>query len=697
MNAPSVSRWALKAIAVLLMFLLASCGSSASSPTYDAALQEGRTAAQAIIDQGGASAITMALVDANHVIWSRSFGLADRDAGLAPTPSTTFGIGSVSKMFAAVAVMKLVDRGVINLDAPLVTYLPSFRMVSPGYEKITVRMLINHSSGFPGTDYHNAESYSPTPGYLNQVLQTLSMARLKAPPGAMSVYCNDGFTVTEALIQATTGKSYTEFVQDEILTPLGMANTRFTLSQFPAGSYAKTYVDGVAQPQEFVSVYASGGVHSTANDMGRLAMMFLGGGAAGATRILSAASVADMAVDQTLGSFNPVHSNALAYGLGWDTVSQPGLSAVGFDGWLKGGDITGYGAAIIVSPGAQLGVVVIGASGFGSGQATRIGEQVLLRALAENGRIAAFPEQLPAVAPPTATVPAGLLAAIAGEYALSTAVLQLQAQPDDSLLIMNRTDSGWTQSGNPLKYRNDGWFASDEKPLVAFKVVDAGGTQYLLRRAPDGYGHYVDPTVFAQRVRSPGNLSAAWTARLSSTWLVANENPDSPGWPGMDPRLRLAAIPELNGLIAVRPPAGGFNILDPSASDALAGMMLVIPQANGRDLDDLNILVQGGEEWTRFGSYIFRPLTTVPTLPRGATTAVTIGPEGYAEWRAVSSGVTPVQVTITTTGAWRLFTPAFTGRANGPGNGAASLPAGSGPGYLLIFGEPGQIVTVALQ
>ncbi|MBE0558436.1 MAG: hypothetical protein IH628_14500, partial [Proteobacteria bacterium] len=164
-----------------------------------------------------------------------------------------------------------------------------------------------------------------------------------------------------------------------------------------------------------------------------------------------------------------------------------------------------------------------------------------------------------------------------------------------------------------------------------------------------------------------------------------------------DPRLRLAAIPELSGLIAVRPPAGGFNILDPSASDTVAGMMLVIPQMNGRDLDDLNIMAQGSEEWTRFGSYVYRPLATVPALPRGAVTAVTIGPEGYAEWRAVASADTPVQITITTTDAWRLFDPAFTGLANGKGNGAASLPAGSGLGYLLIFGDPGQTVSVAVQ
>src|SRR5436309_12514958 len=174
--------------------LLASCGSKSSQPTYDAAIQEGQTAAQELINQG-ASAVAIALVDDKRIIWSQGFGLADRVTGQMPTDSTMFGIGSVSKMFATIAVMKLVDRGVVDLDTPLVTYLPAFRMAATGYEKITVRMLRNHASGFPGTDYRNADIRSPVPGYVDQVLQTLSMSRVKAPPGYMSVYCNDGFTI----------------------------------------------------------------------------------------------------------------------------------------------------------------------------------------------------------------------------------------------------------------------------------------------------------------------------------------------------------------------------------------------------------------------------------------------------------------------------------------------------------------------
>jgi hypothetical protein len=126
-------------------------------------------------------------------------------------------------------------------------------------------------------------------------------------------------------------------------------------------------------------------------------------------------------------------------------------------------------------------------------------------------------------------------------------------------------------------------------------------------------------------------------------------------------------------------------------------MMLIIPQLNGRDLDDLEIVERNGAEWARWGSYMHQPLASVPVLARGSTEVVTIGPEGCAEWRAVASDVAPVQVTITTAGAWHLYDPAFTTVANGKGNAVTSLPAGNGLGYLTLFGDPGQTITVAVQ
>lgn len=191
------SHWSRTTIAILIVFFLSGCGSSSpsSSGSYNETITEGQIAANELIAQKKASMISIALVDANHIIWTETFGVADPTSGQAPTDTTMLGIGSVSKIFATIAVMKLVERGVVDLDTPLVSYLPTFKMASEGYEKITVRMLLNHSAGFPGTDYRNADIRTAVPEYPDQVLQTLSQARLKAPPGYMSVYCNDCFTV----------------------------------------------------------------------------------------------------------------------------------------------------------------------------------------------------------------------------------------------------------------------------------------------------------------------------------------------------------------------------------------------------------------------------------------------------------------------------------------------------------------------
>jgi CubicO group peptidase (beta-lactamase class C family) len=484
------SRTVTASVVTIVLLLVPFAGPSTARrprpPTYDAAIREGRTAALDVLKDGKASALTIALVAGSGIVWSEAFGLADREAGRAATPRTMFGIGSVSKVLAATAVLKLVDKGLVDLDRPLIDYLPDFRMAAPEHREITVRMLLNHSSGFPGTDYRNGETTAPFPGYLDQVLQSLSIERLKAPPGYMNVYCNDGFTLIAALVQAITGHGFAEFVQDEILTPLGMDDTRYPIAPFPDGSYAKGYRHGVAQPQDFGNFLATGAAYSTANDLARLAMMFLGGGTLGGTRILSEASVAEMAVDQTTGTFNPVRSEGFAFGLGWDTVTEPGLRAVGFDGWGKGGDITDYGAMIIVSPGAQLAAVVIGASGFGSGQAAAIAQRMLLRALVETGLIPAFPSPLPAVVPPVETVPDGLLAAIAGEYAAFNAIVRLQPQRDGSLLLFTLSDDGWKPDPHPLKYRGAEWFSADQTPLRSLKVIEAAGTQYMVLRSPGG-------------------------------------------------------------------------------------------------------------------------------------------------------------------------------------------------------------------
>ena len=271
----------------------------------------------------------------------------------------------------------------------------------PNTTQITVRMLLNHSSGFPGTDYRNAETSSPLPfSYSAQVLETLKTQRLKHAPGYLSVYCNDGFTIVDQLVSAVTGKSYAQFVQDEIFTPLGMNHSRYPLDYFPDGSFAKRHEGDMPLPQLFVNTFGSGGLYSTPTDMAKIAMMLIGGGKLGNVRILSENSVAAMGVDQTLTNFNPVKANGWSYGLGWDTVTSAGTGRRRRDRLAKERRRSVIlGSVMTIAPEEGLAVVVMGASGsFSSGSATIIAERILLMALAEKGRIAAMPAPLTSLA-----------------------------------------------------------------------------------------------------------------------------------------------------------------------------------------------------------------------------------------------------------------------------------------------------------
>lgn len=189
--------------------LLLGCsgGTGAPGPTYEATLAAARNEMRAAIRNPALPSISAALVDGERIIWAEACGKIDK-AGTAPTTETMFGVASVSKMFATIAAMILVDRGLVQLDAPFVKYVTDFRMASPEYAQITVRMLLSHSSGFPGSEYRDAITVAPFPGYLNEVRQTMTLLRLKHAPGEMAVYCNDGFTMIELLVAAMTGKPY---------------------------------------------------------------------------------------------------------------------------------------------------------------------------------------------------------------------------------------------------------------------------------------------------------------------------------------------------------------------------------------------------------------------------------------------------------------------------------------------------------
>ena len=681
-------------LAVLALAVLAGTAGAASARTtsYARTIADGRTAAQALLAESGAASLSLALYAGDRVVWQEGFGYADKAARTKPGADTMYGIGSVSKMLAAVAAMKLVDQGKLELDAPLVRYLPKLGVRYPVYGQVTLRMLLDHSSGLPGTTFADAVTATYFPGYLQEVLDAVAAERPKTTPGLFSVYCNDGFTLVEALVTAVTGKTYAEYVEDEVLAPLGMDHSGYPVQPFASGTYAEVYDGDVLMPQLVVNSFGSGGLFTTPSDLTRLGAMFIDGGELAGTRVLTAGSVAEMGTDQTLGSFNPVPCGRLTYGLGWDTVVQPGLDAVGVLGWSKDGDSDNYHCGFIVAPRAGLVVAVTSVTPLDSGACMDLGERILLHALADQGTIRRLPKPVKAAAPKATPATAAQLAAMTGYWASSGAVFRSVAAPDDpqSLTLTTLVGNDWVPLVEGQRLRVDGRFHVDGSP-DSLSTIAAGARRYLVSTEVRGAGHYRESNLVAQKLQPLPELSAAWKARVGHAWLLVDGRPDATDYSSAGgPVLAVRDIPGLPGYVTVAAKMYANQVVDPSESDTLGSMLLQIPGNGSRNLEDLTVEKHDGDDWVRWGNSLFQPLDTVPALAAGAD-AVAFGAKAYTEWRTVTATAT---VTVAGIDAWYLYGADFAVLEAGTASPATvSAPAGS---YLALFGPAGSSGTVTV-
>ena len=223
-----------------------------------------------------------AMIDNGEMILSGQVGAYSKSENKALTSETMYGIGSISKVYVAASVMKLVDAGKIDLDTPLTTYIPEFKMKDERYKDITPRMLLNHSSGLMGSSFEDAFLLGDADTYaVDSFLTQLENQRLKADPGAYSVYCNDGFTLAQILVERVSEMDFTSFINENFLNPLGLNHTKTPLDAFDRNSIAKAYhpyYNGEL-PVDSVNVIGTGGIYATATDLCKFAQTFMHDGA----------------------------------------------------------------------------------------------------------------------------------------------------------------------------------------------------------------------------------------------------------------------------------------------------------------------------------------------------------------------------------------------------------------------------------
>lgn len=661
---------------------------------FTGAIERSRRQVLEVLEKTGTPSATVALVSRDGVVWSETFGFVDKASHQRANTDTLFCIGSCSKVIAAAAIMKLAERKLLVLDAPIVEYLQDFSMASAGYDKVTVRMLLNHASGFPGTNYRNAFTASAHHEYLEETVGALRELRLKHPPGEYSVYCNDGFTVAELLVRRVSGTPYTEFVTREILKPLGMAGSRFAVEPFPPGSFAPAYRGEKPQPMEFINLYGSGGLYSSATDMSFFLRMLLNGGKHSGELILSADSINEMASNQTLRNSLRTVAMRDGYGLGWDGVMHDDFAAAGITAWYKSGGTSAYSSFMIVLPEEGLAVFTSGASPAYS--APLVAEYALSEALVDNGRVKEF-DLLPSTSRRNAPPREDLVNRLEGVYAYYAGVMRIEKDGAGGLHVIDFENGDWRGTPSPLIFDAEGSFADVRSPETSFRPLATGGMDYLILRTPPGIGPGVIEVPFFQKMSQGRELSPGWKSRLGKRWLLVNEAASSLIFGLAAPTLLLSAIPGFPGYVVINSPSSDTNnqLVDAANSNDVGEMCLRIPVANGRDLNDLIIVPSVDGEWLKFGGYLFRPEASIPMLTTGAVN-LAVQARDQGSWLKVD---TTEGAILKMTGAtdWKLFDGKFSliGSSNGV-DAADSLEVEQGQYFLLAYGHPGTVISVAL-
>ena len=238
--------------------------------------------------------VAIGIVENGKLVYSRGFGVMNwGDPARPVTPETLFHMASVTKPFVATAVMQLVEQGKVELGAPVTKYLPHFHLKDSRYDSITVRQMLTHMSGMPDVQDYQWDKPEFDDGALERYVRGLRDQGLRWQPGSKFAYSNMAFEVLGDLVAKVSGKSFEDYVEANILSPLGMKSSTLLWKQADPAKLAAGHTrakDGAVRP---VAHYPynrahspSSNLHSNVEDMARWMMANLNRGELNGRRIL---------------------------------------------------------------------------------------------------------------------------------------------------------------------------------------------------------------------------------------------------------------------------------------------------------------------------------------------------------------------------------------------------------------------------
>jgi len=321
------------------------CAASAQADRFEAIRERIRAG---LVDKSIPS-IAVTVVQDGKIVWEQGFGWADREQRIPANEHTVYSLASVSKPMTGTGLMTLVQAGKIDLERPINDYLGAAKLRARVGDATlaTVRRVANHSSGLPD---HWQFFYADEPYRQPSIdLTILRYGNLVTAPGETFNYTNLGYGILDHVISRASGRSFTDFMRQEVFLPLGM--TRSSVGLAPAlRPYAATRygTDGLPLPDYTSNHPGASAVYSSVHDMARFALFHLQAHLADQKAILSDASLDEMQRSTT------DRGAGFGYGVGFESSRVHGYRMVHHSGGMDG-----VATNMMLFPDQRLGIVVL--------------------------------------------------------------------------------------------------------------------------------------------------------------------------------------------------------------------------------------------------------------------------------------------------------------------------------------------------
>jgi CubicO group peptidase (beta-lactamase class C family) len=324
---------------------------------YGPVISKVHDAAQQELERGILTGVSIALVDEDHLVMADGFGWADKQQQKPAAATTVYRVGSISKLFTAVAAMQLVEQGKLDIDAPVSDALSEFRIVLPFEESVqpTLRQMMCHRSGMVRE--------SPVGGYfdgsgptVSETIASLESCVLVNLPNTKTRYSNVGPTIVGHTVSKVSGQPFEDYQSEHLFAPLGMQHSGWRAEAVPSELLANSYMrvaDGQGgfvhrpSPRFELGTLPAGNLYSTAVDLAQFAKMILAKGRVPDGRVIQAETLREMCTPQLI-------EDSTGFGIGFYVGEFADRRTI-----QHTGAVYGFSSSLVVIPEEGIAAIVL--------------------------------------------------------------------------------------------------------------------------------------------------------------------------------------------------------------------------------------------------------------------------------------------------------------------------------------------------